>query len=521
MRIIPEKNAIVFNLKEPQRVLTAIPTARELPLGGYNVVVPYELEETKLLNNLGIATPSPIKHQYGWPGRFEPFEAQKETAAMLTLNSRAFVLNEVGTGKSMAILWAYDYLKSKGLANKLLVLAPLSTLERTWADEIFTHLPHLDFSVLYGTKKQRTKALAKDVDVYIINHDGAKVILDEIMARTDITHVAIDEVAHCARNQRTDKWKALNTVINKSKTPRACWGMTGTPTPNSPTDAWAQSKLITPSLAPRSFMKFRDMTMRQYGPFNWIPRPNAMETVKGMMRPAVRFTRDECMDLPDCMYESRDVPLTKEQEKAYKSMAARLVVEAAEGQILAVNEAVKANKLVQIACGVAYNSDGLEINLNPKPRLDELISVIQQTNYKVIVFVPYVSTIKMVSAHVIKAGYSCEVIYGAVPKNQRDQIFGDFQKATDPRIIVAQPAAMSHGLTLTEASTIVWYGPVMSNETYEQANGRITRPGQKNKQFIIHLEGTPIERRIYARLKTKQSLQGILLDAVKKDRVPA
>jgi SNF2 family DNA or RNA helicase len=517
MRLIPEKNAIVFQLENPNRILTAIPTAKPINVGDYNVAIPYELDETRLLNNLGVPTPSPINHQYKWPGLFTPFFAQAKTAAMLTLNKRAYVLNEVGTGKSMSILWAYDYLRSKGRANKLLVTAPLSTLERTWADEVFTHLPHLSFSVIHGSKAQRLKALSVDADIYIINHHGVQVVVDVLRDREDITHVAVDELA-ILRNQRTDLWKSHNAVINKSKTPRTCWGMTGTPTPNSPTDAWAQVKLVTPETAARSFMRFRDMTMHQRGPYRWVPRADAMETVKEAMAPAVRFTRDECMDLPDCMYESRLVELTPEQGKAYKSMQTQLMAEAAEGQIIAVNEAVKVNKLVQIACGIVYNSDGDEVLIEPKHRMAELLDILDQSEHKVIVYVPYVSTINMVSQRVAEAGHAVEVIYGGVSKKERDRIFGAFQKGTNPRVLVAQPAAMSHGLTLTQANIIVWYAPVMSNETYEQANGRITRPGQKNKQFIIHIEGTPIETKIYKRLKEKQSLQGVLLDSVKKNR---
>jgi SNF2 family DNA or RNA helicase len=74
---------------------------------------------------------------------------------------------------------------------------------------------------------------------------------------------------------------------------------------------------------------------------------------------------------------------------------------------------------------------------------------------------------------------------------------------------------MSHGLTLTSASTIIWYAPVTSHDTYQQANARITRPGQKNTQFIVHLEGTEVERRIYKRLQSKEKMQGLLLDSVK------
>jgi SNF2 family DNA or RNA helicase len=73
---------------------------------------------------------------------------------------------------------------------------------------------------------------------------------------------------------------------------------------------------------------------------------------------------------------------------------------------------------------------------------------------------------------------------------------------------------MSHGLTLTEANTIVWYAPEWSNDTYNQANARISRPGQKNSQHIIHISGSEIERKIYARLRDRSKMQGVLLDAV-------
>jgi SNF2 family DNA or RNA helicase len=77
---------------------------------------------------------------------------------------------------------------------------------------------------------------------------------------------------------------------------------------------------------------------------------------------------------------------------------------------------------------------------------------------------------------------------------------------------------MSHGLTLTAANTIVWYGPTLSNETYTQANARITRPGQKHRQFIIHIESSTVERAAFKRLKNQQAMQGLLLETVEAER---
>jgi SNF2 family DNA or RNA helicase len=218
------------------------------------------------------------------------------------------------------------------------------------------------------------------------------------------------------------------------------------------------------------------------------------------------------------MFESREVPLTKEQSKAYKEMLTKLRTEAEDGEITAINEAVKMAKLIQIACGVIYSNNGDEVHIPSTPRVQETKDIINAAEGKVIVFVPFVSSVKMVAEELGK-DFAVEVIYGKVKKDERDRIFKSFQKGKNPKVLVAQPAAMSHGLTLTAASTIVWYSCVTSNEIFEQANGRINRPGQKMNNFIITLEGTKVEKRIYKRLKNKQKMQGALLDEVKARRV--
>ncbi len=438
-------------------------------------------------------------------------------SSYLILRRNGCVFASGNTGKSLSTLWAYDYLRSKSLAGKALIVSPLSTLERTWADELFRHFPHLTYAVLHGSRQKRLKLLEQDVDIYIINHDGVEIVAEAMKHRLDITHVIVDEIAQVARNAGTDRWKALNIVINK-QVPRQAWGLTGTPTPNQPTDAWAQCRLLVPENVPPYFNRFKDMVLRQVGPFTWLPRDNATEVVKQAMQPAIRFSRDECVDLPPCLYETREVQLTPEQEKAYASMMSKLVAEVGAGEILAVNEAVKMSKLLQIGCGVAYDTNGGEVSIPSKNRLQAVLDIIEDTPYKVIVFVPFVSAVNKVADFLTSKHVAVECIHGGVSKADRDRIFSDFQKREDPRVLVAQPAAMSHGLTLTAASTIVWFAPTTSNETFEQANGRISRPGQKNNQFIIMLEGTAVERRLYERLKNKQKAQGLLLTMVKEDR---
>jgi SNF2 family DNA or RNA helicase len=219
------------------------------------------------------------------------------------------------------------------------------------------------------------------------------------------------------------------------------------------------------------------------------------------------------------MYETREAPLTQEQQVAYKDMMVKLSIEVAEGQVTAVNEAVMAQNMLQICGGIVYSNTGDHLRLNAKPRLDVILEVVEQSSSKVIVFVPFVGMVKMIQEHLEEHGHSTEAIYGGVSKSERDRIFSAFQTTSNPRVLVAQPAAMSHSLTLTAASTIVWAAPIASNDIFEQANARITRPGQKHSQLIVMVEGTPIERKYYQRLKDKQKIQGLLLDMIRDERI--
>lgn len=504
---------LILNLREPGRVTTVIPTSSAMQFKGENlVVVPHREDEVRVLRNLGFDPPSPITTYYDWPGQFEPYAHQRSTAEFLTLNPWAFCLNGMGSGKTMSVLWAFDYLRGRGLARKMLVVAPLSTLTRTWADEAFTHFPEMRVNVLYGAMERRLKLLALDADVYVINHDAikSKEMLAALAARRDIDIVVIDEVA-AFRTAGTARFKSAKKLV-KDRT--YVWGLTGTPTPNGPTDAWAQCQLITPHTVPAYFGAFRDRVMKQVSTFKWVPRDDALTAVRDAMQPAIRFSRQDCIDLPPTTYQTRTAPLTPEQKAAFDSMVKAFKAEYAGGQVLAVNEAVKLGKLVQICCGVAYSTDGGEVELPCQPRIDLVREIIEEAEAKVIVFVPYTGALRRLAAELAKE-FTVEMIYGAVSKTERDRIFADFQKRTNPRVLVADARTMSHGLNLTAANTIVWFGPTTSNDTYGQANERIPRPGQKLDTNIIHIESSPIEAKMYDRLRKKSSLQGTLLEMLK------
>jgi len=502
-----------MKLNNPNRVLDSIPTAKPYTVRGVPLVVaPHRLDEVRVLRNLGIKAPSPILHYYNWCGQYKPYEHQRQTAAFLTLNHCGLVLNEIGTGKTQSALWAADYLIQTKQIKKVLIISPLSTLERVWADAIFTGFVHRKFVVLHGTSEKRRKLLNTEADFYIINHDGFPIICEEAHGKFDL--VIVDEAA-VLRNPSTQRFKIFRKWMANNLSARL-WLMTGTPTPNDPTDAWALAKLVGSPFCTKTYTAFREQVMMKIGQWKFVPRPESVEIVKHILQPAVRYTRDECFELPDTIIQTRQVELTAEQKKHYSQMLKHFVTEmSVEGTITAVNEAVKIQKLVQIACGVAYGDDGQNIGIDCSPRINLVKEVIEEAGEKVILFVPLTGTLHMLEKELSKH-WSVAVVNGEVSSSKRNQIFHDFQHAKTPHVLIAHPATMAHGLTLTSASTIIWYGPINSNEQYVQANGRIERIGKRQISNVVHIEATDLEHKMYERLKNKQKLQGLLLDLIQQ-----
>jgi len=394
----------------------------------------------------------------------------------------------------------------------VLIISPLSTLERVWADAIFTGFVHRKFVVLHGTSEKRRKLLNTEADFYIINHDGFPIICEEAHGKFDL--VIVDEAA-VLRNPSTQRFKIFRRWMANNLSSRL-WLMTGTPTPNDPTDAWALAKLVGSPFCTKTYTAFREQVMMKIGQWKFVPRPESVEIVKHILQPAVRYTRDECFELPDTIIQTRQVELTAEQKKHYSQMLKHFVTEmSAEGTITAVNEAVKIQKLVQIACGVAYGDDGQNIGIDCSPRINLVKEVIEEAGEKVILFVPLTGTLHMLEKELSKH-WSVAVVNGEVSASKRNQIFHDFQHAKTPHVLIAHPATMAHGLTLTSASTIIWYGPINSNEQYVQANGRIERIGKRQVSNVVHIEATDLEHKMYERLKNKQKLQGLLLDLIQQ-----
>lgn len=463
--------------------------------------------EFQVLKNLGIEIPAPIMCHYDWEGG-TPFHIQKLTAALLTTNQRAYVLNSFGTGKTKSALWAWRYLRRQGLVGRMLVVAPLSTLSFTWGAEVFKTLPGVKVQILHGTRATRLERLAdKSAEIFMINHDGFATIKDAIFKYKDINCLCIDELA--AYRNNTGRTKLMREY---AKTMAWVWGMTGSPTPNSPTDAWSQATIITPNTVPKYFRHFRDDTMFQVSQFKYVPKPDALDKVYAALQPAVRFTLDDVVELPEKVERTMEVDLGNEQERVYNTMMQHARVQVQGGEIDAMNAGAVLNKLLQISTGYVYKRDGSVVGLDNEKRLDAVKDAVAASNNKVIIFVPFKHALAGVAAALAEEKIDYATVSGDTQKSARDHIFHQFQNTPNIRVIVAHPATMSHGLTLTSANTIVWFSPTTSLETFEQANARITRVGQKMKQLIIMLQGTKVEKMIYAKLRAKQKIQNALLE---------
>lgn len=437
-----------------------------------------------------------ILTDYNWPGKFKPFAHQKETAEFLTLHRKAFCFNEQGTGKTASVIWATDYLMNLGIIKRVLVICPLSIMKSAWQADLFKFAMHRTCDVAYGDSKARKKIINQGAEYVIINFDGVEIVKKDIMAGGfDI--IVIDE-ASAYKNPQTTRWKTLKEVSAKIK---GLWMLTGTPAAQSPLDAYGLAKMINPKGTPQFFGAFRDQVMYQLSQYRWIPKPNAQSVVHRVLQPAIRFEKNQCIDLPDVTYVDRDAPLTPQQIKYYTMLKKQMTMQAGGEQISAVNAATSINKLLQISGGAVYTDTREVVEFDVSNRLRAVLEVIEEASHKVLVFVPFTHTIRLLSEYLTKNNITSNIINGAVAVNKRHEIITDFQQNEDTKVLIIQPQAASHGLTLTAANVIIWYAPVTSVETYLQANARINRPGQKNPMTIVHIKGSEVEGKLYSMLR--------------------
>lgn len=475
--------------------------------------IPHTQDSITLLRNLGVEAPTKMKTDgYDFPGRFRPYAHQVDTADFLAGYARAFCLSSPGTGKTASAVWAADYLMKQGVVNRVVVLCPLSCMTSVWSDEIFSLTPNMPCVVLQGDRTQRRKLLAKGTRWVIANHDAIKSLESDFLDKKNGIDLFIVDEATAFKAQSAERSKALKRVTAATR----LWLLTGTPIPQEPTDAYFISKLVNPK-APESMARYSDLTRLKVSTFKFVPRHDATDTIYKFMQPAIRFDKADCLDLPDVVYQSMMVPLTPAQTQAIGDIKADWVHDIDGVTITAQNAAIKLSKVMQVACGSIIDNDSEVHRIDATTRMAMTEQLISESASKTIVFVPWRGAISALEDYLNSKGISCAVVHGDVSVSNRTEIFNAFQNMRDPRVLIAHPKTTSHGLTLTAASTTIWFGPTFSGEVFTQANERTNRPSQKHNMRIIMLAGTKEEQRTYTALMEKERVQNVLLDMYKRE----
>mgnify|MGYP000256235268 FL=1 len=503
MRIFKNK-ALLLRLRNPEKVTSVIPKSKVVDK---DVAVHWGLDEAKTLRNMDIKAPSPIEGRYKWTGKYEPFAHQKKTAGFLTMNRKSFCFNEQGTGKTASAIWAADYLMKQGKINRVLVICPLSIMDSAWRADLFTFAMHRTVDVAHGAKEKRRKIIEGGADFVIINYDGVEIVQD-VIAAGGFDCIIIDEATHY-KNPQTKRWKTLNKLVTPDTW---LWLMTGTPAAQSPVDAYGLAKLVNPHGVPKFAGAFRDRVMVKITQFKWVPKDTATDVVFKALQPAIRFTKEECLDLPPMVYVKRQVELTRQQKKYYKQLKDKLLVQTGGEDVTAVNAAVAMNKLLQISAGAVYTDTGEALEFDITHRYRVLREVIDESSKKILVFVPFKHVIDILTNKLRADGITTDVIRGDVPAKKRTEIFKQFQETDNPKVLVIQPQAAAHGVTLTAANTVVWWGPTSSLETYAQANARVHRSGQTHKCTVVQLQGSFAEKRVYHLLDGRIDVHTKMID---------
>ena len=523
--VLPDKRVLALWLQKPDRVIGSFPKVQVVDGSAFNVAgkvigVPHRNDSLRVLNNLGIDTKGlePIRSYYRYPklrGKFAPMTHQERTAEFFTTHPKCFCLSTQRTGKTSSVIWAADFMKRERDVTGVLVVATMSCLRVVWNEEVFGIVPNSSVAILHGDKKKRLGLLGKRFDYYVINHDGLKVVGDEIKAAIRagrINLVVVDESAEFG-DSTTDKYKILKEICDLS--PRV-WCLTGTPMSRGPEYVWAQVRLIDPSKVPEFLGHWKHLTMIKVNKVKWVPRREAKDIVHSVMQPSIRFEkRDVLKNLPPMTYSDLDVPMSEQQRVMVKDLRRQGALRLAGGDMTAANAAVMVGKILQICGGAVKLDDGSVLEVDVRPRMQELMRLLDGTDQKFIVIGSHHAVVDLLQKS-LQGKYNTVWIDGRVTGGARDKALRAF--TTDPscRGLVAHPKTIGHGLELSVADTIVWWSPNHSPELYAQANERMASASQRNPMGIYHLGAISMEWAVYGNVSNKLALQKTTLDMFKE-----
>ena len=457
---------------------------------------------------------------------------------LLRRNDKIFVTGN--SGKTKVIIDNMTYLKQKKTITGAIVLAPKGVY-RNWSSvEIPKHMPdEVNYEILVwraeatAAAKARLKEKIKNWDgqtfpILIFNIEsllsvgGWDIIETFIKKHKTKGLMGVIDESTCIKNHKAKRTKKALIISSYCKAKRIA---TGSPITNSPLDLYSQFAFLNKAiLGCGSYYAFRNV----YAEFQKIPTrtgqyydklikyKNLNELSKRIADFSYRITKKECLDLPDKIYMTRDVELTKDQITLYNQMK-NLSFTQYEDEIMSVQIALtKMLRLHQILCG-SFTTDSGEQKQIPNNRLQVLEDTLDECGTKTIIWANYLQNIKDIQEMLTKKyGKESFVTYtGSVTSEERLHAIELFQNMNSPvRFFLGNVQTAGRGITLTAAQTVVYFSNNYSLEMRQQSEDRAHRVGQKNPVTYIDLvaRGTLDEKIIQALLAKRNIANEILHD---------
>lgn len=453
----------------------------------------------------------PFAHQAAYLERFW----DKPVAALFA---------DMGTGKSFMLINNAALLYDQGKINALLVVAPKGVY-RNWQDlEIPKHMPaHIVYRMALWTpapRKAEKAALdrlfevSEDLKILVMNVEAFSTKKGPDFAKRFLlghdAMMVIDE-STTIKTPSSSRSKSTEKVGKGARYRRIA---TGSPVTKSPLDLYQQCEFLSPQcLNMHSYYGFQAryavVVERQLAThsFKQIVGYRRLEELKEKLdRFSFRVTKEECLDLPDKWYVKRDVELTEEQVKAYNEMKNFALAQMSEGLVSTSNALTQLMRLHQIICGHVKTDDGTIVHL-PNKRIQELLDVIEETSGKIIIWATYRPDIEAIKLALQKA-YGMDAVgtyYGDTDGDERQRVVTDFQDPNKPlRFFVGNPSTGGYGITLTAASTVIYYSNSFDLEKRLQSEDRAHRIGQtKNVTYIDLIAPGTVDEKIVKALRDK------------------
>lgn len=463
----------------------------------------------------------------------KPFAHQKKSLAHAKATPIVYDCSSPGTGKTGVAIWDFDYRRTKKKGKKALVLAPKSLLRTTWFNDFKKFAPHLKVSV--ATAGDREEAFFKtEADVYVTNIDASKWLAKQKKAFFDQFDTLIIDESSAYKHATSQRSRAMAKIAKFFKYRRA---MTGTPNGRSITDVWHQVYLLDDGKRlGTSFYAFRNAVCepkqvgRNANAINWTDKDGAEEAVFGLLQDIViRHKFEDCVDIPENHRYVMEYELPVKHRKIYDEFAQRQYVEITRkttanasarllgekqkdvAEISAINAAVLANKLLQVASGAVYSATDDAV-LVDDGRYKMVMDLVEERQHSLVFFLWKHQRDALVK-EAEKRGVPYCVLDGETHETERADMVARYQ-AGMYQVMFAHPKSAAHGLTLTKGTTTIWSSPTPDLEVFEQGSKRQHRIGQKNKTETITIiaPGTADHHVYYNILLPKKGRMDNLLD---------